>query len=246
MSTFKQKLKTLLYDSSYFKNPQNDEQKLNQIILKASRKIKRDNTRQSISLSNYKKYNSSKSILKTKLKIDKYFPKKSIYFKVKPNGISSKTAANMLQALSLIKTEKSRNIKEDSISDSICKYLYDTSKMKRIIKRNMEYFLEQNSHSKIKNSFYNRSKISFENRNNNMTKAVYNLKQIYSKKLNDLMKSKDDIILIDKNEENSKKRILNVYESFNKFRSKPNNQNDSYSRNNFNHLFYRTNFNFKY
>ena len=246
MSTFKQKLKTLLYDSSYFKNPQNDEQKLNQIILKESRKIKKDNTRHSISLANYKKYNSSKSILKSKLKIDKYFPKNSIYFKVKPNGISSKTAANMLQTLSLIKTEKSRNIKENSISDSISKYLDDRSKIKRIIKRNMDYFLEQNSHSKNKNSFYNRAKISFENKNNNMSKAIYNLKQIYSKKLNDLMKSKDDIILIDKNKENCKKRSFNVYESFNKFRSKPNNQNDSYSRNNFNHLFYRTNFNFKY
>ena len=239
MSSFKQKLKNILYDSSIDKNIRNEEQKFSQIMLKAFRKIKRDNNRQSLSL-NYKKYNSSIS-LKTKL------PKKSNCLKLKSKGISPKTAAFMLQTLTLMKNENSRNnIKENSISESISKYLDDNYKMKRIIKRNMDYVLGDNSHSKSKYSLYNKPKNSFDNKKHiNMRKSIYNLKQVYSQKLNDLMESKDDILLIDKNKGNYKNKKINIYETFNKFRSKPKNKNDSYSRNNVNQLFYRTNFYFK-
>ena len=74
MYSFKQKLKKILNDSYSFKEPINMEQKLDQIILKTFRKIKKDNNRQSILWSNYK--NNSIKLNQEKSKKKVFFSRK--------------------------------------------------------------------------------------------------------------------------------------------------------------------------
>ena len=59
MTSFKQKLKTLLNDSSSLKDMSNFDKKFDQFFLRTYRKIKKDNTRQSINFSECKKFFSN-------------------------------------------------------------------------------------------------------------------------------------------------------------------------------------------
>ena len=54
MNSFKQKLRSLLNDSSSIKDTSNIDQKFEQFLLRTYRKIKLDNTRQSLLVSTYK------------------------------------------------------------------------------------------------------------------------------------------------------------------------------------------------
>ena len=96
MSTFKQKLKILLKDSSSSNLPLNDDQLLGKIMLKTLQKIRRSNSRQPIQLFTYKTKNNLYK-KESKSSIDEYLQKNNI-----EKGISSKTALNMIQALSLL------------------------------------------------------------------------------------------------------------------------------------------------
>ena len=226
MSSFKQKLKVLLIDSS-LKVPKNIEQKFDNIMLKTFRKIKRDNTRKTIL--NYKN-NSSKNIMpKGKIKNNFYLKENNSLNKKK--GISPQTAVNMIQTLSIIKNANSRNNNYDPFYSTMYKYLDGSLKIKNKIQRNIDYIRNESSNSKNKYSICNRPKCSFiEN------KTVYNLKQIYSnsnkrKKLIENEKG-EDILFNDNNK--LKNNNLFFYESFNKLQKNKKYKNSFYSRNIFN------------
>ncbi len=220
MSSFKQKLKVLLIDSS-LKVPTNIEQKFDNILLKTYRKIKRDNTRKSIL--NYKNY-SSKNIM----------PKGIINLKDnnslnKRKGISPKTAVNMIQTLSIIKNPYSRNNNYNNpFYSTMYKYLNSSLKIKNKIQRNIDYIRNESSNSKNKYSICNRPKCSFIE-----SKTVFNLKQIYDNKRKSIIENEkgEDILF---NENNKlKNNNLFFYESFNKLK-KNKKKNSFYSRNIFN------------
>ena len=81
MSTFKQKLKSLLNDTSSLNDTSNVEKKFDQFFLRTYRKIKKDNTRQSISIFESKKTFSNDH---RKIKKDLFLIKKmSSYLKEK-------------------------------------------------------------------------------------------------------------------------------------------------------------------
>ena len=222
MSSFKQKLKDLLNDSSILKNPSNIDEKLGQLMIVAYRKIKRDNNVNSIYRNN--RNNSSRNIKFQK----NYFRQKSENFiKKQKKGISPKTAENMIKTLYLLKNQNSRNIYNESTYESINKYLNDSSITKQKIERKIDYFKKENPNFNHKYTICNRPITSF-----NKNKSVFNLKQIYKTKLNDLNKKNDDLFSDNDKDENILKKRNNVFNSFNKFIKKPKNKNYSYSRNN--------------
>ena len=246
MSSFKKKLKILLYDSS-LKIPKNIEQKLDNIMLKTYRKIKRDNTRKSIL--NYKN-NSSKNI-KSKNKIE------NIYFSIKKNysfsnnnkrGISPKTAISMLETLSIINKKNSRNVNNDSLYLTMHKYLNSSMKIKNKIQKNIDYIKNDNSNSKNKYSICNRPKCSFNNKFNESKKAsIYNMKQIYNKKLIENKKIDDHLFKdMNNNDKDLRKNNLYFYESFNRHQKNKKNQSFNYSRKICEKNFYKDSFIFNY
>ena len=186
MSSFKQKLKSLLKDSSSFQIPKNNEQKFGQIMIKTYRKIKKENSRQLILLTN--KTFSSKSINSLS---SKFLPEKLGCNKNSQKGISPKINSNMLQALSFLKNNNSINLKKDPTLEKISKYLNDNLKIKSNLKRNIYY--RRNSNSISNYSIYNRPKTSFNSRNNsNKRKSAYNFKKAYTRNINILIKNKED------------------------------------------------------
>ena len=220
MSSFKQKLKTLLKDSSVFKIPLNNEQKFWQIMIKIHRKIKQDNNRQSL-LSNYNTYFSTN--------INKHLKEKINYTK-KQKGISPKTAANILSGLGLLKRKDSRNLNKYPIYEKMNKYICDNYKIKQKQQNDINYLIDNNTNSYKRKC--NRPKSSF-NKNKKENKPIFNLKQIYYRNVNDLMKNNND-------KEHSKKK--NFFDSFNKFRKNSNNKYFKYSRNNSIQHFSKSNF----
>ena len=152
MSSFKQKLKALLNDSSSFQNAINNEQKFGQIMIKIYRKVKSCNNIQSKLLINYKTY----SFENINYQKDKYFPEKKDYFSKNKKGISQKTAINMIEALSLLRNYNSRNCNKDPFYEKMNKYLNDTSKTNHKIQRDLFYFkIDYSNHNY---SRYNRPK----------------------------------------------------------------------------------------
>ena len=104
MSSFKQKLKSLLSDSFSLKDASNIDQKFDQFLLRTYRKIKRDNTRQSIMVSKYEN-NFSNNFHKT----SRNFFVGNSNISRKKRGISPNIAKRMVQTFSLVKNENSMN-----------------------------------------------------------------------------------------------------------------------------------------
>ena len=209
MSSFKQKLKSLLNDTSSFKYPINNEQKFGQTMIKIYRRVKSYNKNQSKLLNtNYKIY-SSKNLNSQK---NICFPEKADYISKNKKGISPKTAINIIEALSLLKNYNSRNCNKDPFYEKMNKYLNDTSKTNQKIQRDLYYFKIDNS-----NSYYsrcNRPKSYFNVKNNrNKNKHIYNLKQNYHKNMIDLINKEDNLFY--NNENNIKKDNYIFFDSFN-------------------------------
>ena len=97
MTSFKQKLKSLLTDSSSFKDVSNIDQKFDQFFMLTYKKIKKDNAPRSLLVSKCSN-NSHKSIRN-------YFKTKSHRYEIN-KGISPKTAKSMIETFSIIDKEK--------------------------------------------------------------------------------------------------------------------------------------------
>ena len=139
MSTFKQKLKSLLNDTSSLNDTSNVEKKFDQFFLRTYRKIKKDNTRQSISIFENKKTFSNDY---RKVKKD-LFLNHSITSGNK-RCISPKIAERMAQTFSLMKNENSKNIYNDYKSgifyNTINKFMDNSSKLKMKIQKGIDSF----------------------------------------------------------------------------------------------------------
>ena len=217
MSLFKQKLKNLLNDSYSLNQQKNIENQFCNIILKTYRKIKKDNRRQSIILSSYKK-NSSK-LLKSKIYHNNrfYSEKDNNSMKIK-RGISFKTAESMIQTFSLLNND-SRSYSNNPFYIHMSKYLKDNSKSKEKLQKPIDFFKIENSISKI--HLCNRPKTFFKiiknNKNINRNSTFYNLKPTYSKKRVNLINTKNtNKFLFEENKDNSKKNNYNFSETIKK------------------------------
>ena len=237
MSSFKQKLRYLLNDSSVYPIPTNMDQKLDRIILKTYHKIKKDNRQQSIMM-NYK--NDSCKLNKSKL--CKNFSDKNSYSINSLRGISPKTAVNIVQTFSILKNnnENSRNHNNLYFYTCLSKYLKEPSKINQRIKRDIEYLSSENSkYNDIKNK--NRFTSTFNNNN-------YEKKRNLSHKINsNLQKTnlKTFGILINKKNKFEDYKV-NIKEDknfntiFNDFKKERKNKIFNYSRNNFKKYFCKT------
>ena len=217
MSLFKQKLKNLLNDSYSSNQPKNIENQFCNIILKTYRKIKKDNSRQSIILSSYKK-NSSK-LQKSKIAHNNrfYSNKENYSMKIK-RGISFKTAENMVQTFSLLNND-SRSISNNPFYINMNRYISNNSKSKEKIKKHIDFFKIENSTSK--NHICNRPKTVFKiikkRKNINRNPASYKLVPTYSKKLVSIMNSKkNNKLIFEETKDNTNKKNYNFSETIKK------------------------------
>ena len=231
MSLFKQKLKNLLNDSYSLNQPKNIEDQFCNIILKTYRKIKKDNSRQSIILSSYKK-NSSK-LQKSKIAHNnRFYSDKERNSLNKKRGISFKTAENMVQTFSLLNND-SRSCSNNPFYINMSRYLNNNSKSKEKIKKHVDFFKIENSISK--NHICNRPKTVFKiiknNKNINRNPTFYKLKPTYSKKLASFMNNKNNKLIFEENKDNTKKNNYNFSETIKKNQNIIKFNNCSFSRN---------------
>ena len=153
MTSFKQKLKSLLTDSSLFKDMSNIDQKFDQFFMLTYKKIKKDNAPRSSLVSKYSN-NSHKSIRN-------YFKTKSQHYEIN-KGISPKTAKSMIETFSIIDKEKLyNNYQSEKFYNSINKYLDNSSKIQRKIQKSIDYINKDNYNLKSKCSMINRPKSIF-------------------------------------------------------------------------------------
>ncbi len=231
MSLFKQKLKNLLNDSYSLNQPKNIEDQFCNIILKTYRKIKKDNSRQSIILSSYKK-NSSK-LQKSKIAHNnRFYSDKERNSLNKKRGISFKTAENMVQTFSLLNND-SRSCSNNPFYINMSRYLNNNSKSKEKIKKHVDFFKIENSISK--NHICNRPKTVFKiiknNKNINRNPTFYKLKPTYSKKLASFMNNKNNKLIFEESKDNTKKNNYNFSETIKKNQNIIKFNNCSFSRN---------------
>ena len=177
MNSFKQKLKSILNDSSSLKDMSNIEQKFEQYLLKTYKKIKRDNIRQSIMVSYY-----STNERKTTRNIFK----RNTSLSGNKRGISPKTAHRMVQTFSLMKNTNSNSFYNknnyDTFYNALNRYLSNSSKIQKKIQRDIDYITKENYKSKIKVSGINRSKSLFNNNTINLNNHTSKNKTINSMK----------------------------------------------------------------
>jgi hypothetical protein len=237
MSSFKQKLRYLLNDSTVYPITTNMDQKLDRIILRTYHKIKKDNRPQSIMI-NYK--NDSCKLNKSKL-CNKKFSEKNSYSINSLRGISPKTAVSIVQTFSILKNNNnSRNHNNLYFYTCLSKYLKEPSKINQRIKRDIQYLSSENSNyndSKNKNRFtstFNNS--NYERKRNLSHKANCNLQKMNLKTFGHLINNKNNFEDYKANikEDNNFKTI------FNGFKKERKNKKFNYSRNNFKKYFCRT------
>ena len=232
MSLFKQKLKNLLNDSYSLNQPKNIEDQFCNIILKTYRKIKKDNSRQSIILSSYKK-NSSK-LQKSKIAHNNrfYSDKECNSMSIK-RGISFKTAESMVQTFSLLNND-SRSCSNNPFYINMSRYLSNNSKSKEKLKKHIDFFKIENSTSK--NHICNRPKAVFNitknNKNINRNPTFNKLKSTYSKKLASFMNTKkSNKLIFEESKNNTNKNNYNFSETIKKNQNRLKFDNCSFSRN---------------
>ena len=175
MNSFKQKLRSLLNDSSSIKDTSNIDQKFEQFLLRTYRKIKLDNTRQSLLVSTYKNNYSNNFRKTTRNSINNHSK-----ISEKKRGISSNIAERMAQTFSLMKNENSNsiynNFQSDMFYNAINKYMNNSSKIKRKIQRGIDYIIQDKNNSTIRYSGNNRPKSLFN--------KTININNIYSNNKN--------------------------------------------------------------
>ena len=212
MNSFKQKLKSLLNDSSSIKDTSNIDQKFEQFLLRTYRKIKLDNTRQSLLVSTYKN-NFSNNFRKT---TRNSFINNS---KITENkrGISPNIAERMAQTFSLMKNENSSNIynnfKSEMFYNALNKYMNNSSKIKRKIQRSIDYIIQDKNNSTIRYSGNNRPKSLFN-------KTIYNIRKIYENNNEKLSKEKEKDITGESFRNNLRKGKIDFNDYFNQFRNR--------------------------
>ena len=183
MTSFKQKLKALLNDSSSLKDMSNIDKKFDQFLLRTYRKIKRDNTRQSFISSNYNNYS-----INNRKTTRNFYISNNINKSGNKRGISPKIAERMAQTFSLMKEENSKsiynNFRDEIFFNAINKYLKNSSKIKRKIQRDIDYITKDKNNSSIKYQGMNRPKSVFNNNTININKfySSNNNKTIYNKR----------------------------------------------------------------
>ena len=227
MNSFKQKLKSLLNDSSSIKDTSNIDQKFEQFLLRTYRKIKLDNTRQSLLVSTYKN-NFSNNFRKT--------TRNSFINNLKitenKRGISPNIAERMAQTFSLMKNENSSNIynnfKSEMFYNALNKYMNNSSKIKRKIQRSIDYIIQDKNNSTIRYSANNRPKSLFNKTininniySNNKNKTIYNIRKIYdnNEKLSK-EKEKEKDITGESFRNNLRKGKIDFNDYFNQFRNR--------------------------
>ena len=159
----------------------------------------------------------------------------------------------MVQTLNLLKNDNLNNINDYPFYTTMSKYLKNDINInkKNQIKREIELFRLENSNSNTFN-ICNRPKSTAndkisKNYNNNYNRNIctFNLKNIYNKKVNILIKNKGkDKIIFEENKVNLNKDKNNYSMSFNKLHKKLKHKNFIYSRNSL--LFSNTGNYFKY
>ena len=229
MNSFKQKLKSLLNDSSSLKDTSNIDQKFEQFLLRTYRKIKLDNTRQSLLVSTYKN-NYSNNFRKTTRNLFMYNTKIS----GKKRGISPNIAERMAQTFSLMKNEKSRsiynNFKSDMFYNALNKYMDNSSKIKRKIQRSIDYIIQDKNNSTISRySNNNRPKSVINNSininsiySNNKNKTINNIRKVYENNNERISKEKDreKDITGESFRNNLRKGKIDFNDYFNQFRNR--------------------------
>ena len=225
MNSFKQKLKSLLNDSSSLKDTSNIDQKIEHFLLRTYRKIKLDNTRQSLLVSTYKN-NYSNNFRKTTRNSFMYNTKIS----GNKRGISPNIAERMAQTFSLMKNEKSRsiynNFKSDMFYNALNKYMDNSSKIKRKIQRGIDYIIQDKNNSKIRYSKNNRPKSVINNSinindiySNNKNKTINNIRKIYDNNER-ISKEKEKDITGESFRNNLRKGKIDFNDYFNQFRNR--------------------------
>ena len=175
MTSFKQKLKTLLNDSSSLKDMSNFDKKFDQFFLRTYRKIKKDNTRQSINFSECKKFFSNNY-----RKVKKDLALNNSNISGNKRGISPKIAERMAQTFSLIGNENSKNncyndYKSGIFYNTLNKFMDNSSKLKIKIQRDIHYINKDRYKSTVKFTGINPNKSKFNS---------YIINNIYSTKKN--------------------------------------------------------------
>lgn len=221
MTSFKQKLKSLLNDSSSFKDMSNIDQRFDQFLIRTYKKIKKDNAPQSILFSNYTK-----------------FPHKTTrnFFGTKPQrieskrGISPNTAKSMAQTFHLMNKENSmnyynNNYQSENFYNTLNRYLDNSSKLQRKIQKSIDYITKDNFISRSKCSGINRSKSVFNystiNKNShNKNKIMYNMRKMLEKTVNNFSQKKGININSNSFRNNIRKQKLDFNDYFNQFRNR--------------------------
>ena len=213
MSTFKQKLKSLLNDTSSLNDTSNVEKKFDQFFLRTYRKIKKDNTRQSISIFECKKTfpNDYRKVKKD------LFLNHSITSGNK-RCISPKIAERMAQTFSLMKNENSKNIYNDYKSgifyNTINKFMDNSSKLKMKIQKGIDSFNKDKYKAKV-----NFSGISGINQSKNHFNS-YIIKDIFFIKKNKTIYKTKKEISGESFRFNIRKGKLDFNNYFNQFRNR--------------------------
>ena len=223
MSSFKKKLREILDDSTTFKSPSNNDEKLCHLMKKTFRKIKRDNSRHSLYINNSTKDINNKS------KLD-------FFLKKQKKRITHKTGSHMKQTFSLLKNHNSRNYNIILNYKTKSKYLNDSTIIKQKLERSINYLNKDISNLNHTYKICNRPITSFNkniNKSINKNRTVFNLKQINKRKSNNLIKNNDNFFNDnDKDILIKSKSKFNDETSFNQFIKKQKNKIYSYSRKN--------------
>ena len=242
-SSFKQKLKYILNDSSSIKLKNNstiDDQQFDQYLLKTYKKIKRHNTPQLITYT----INATHTT-KNRTTRNFFFEESKNNNKYK-KGISPNTAERMMQTFSLVKNKKEEqnsmrsfgNNKYDIFFSKINKFLNKNSKIKRKIQRDCDYIIKDinntncnNNNYKINNinnrfSTINKTKSFFENntiKNNfNFTKnkIIHNMRRIFEISKDNTSIDKGKGIIDESCKYNFRKGKLDFANYYNQFRNR--------------------------
>ena len=218
MTSFKQKLKSLLNDSSSFKDMSNIDQKFDQFLMRTYKKIKKDNAPKSIMVSKYS--NNTPKVTRN------YIQNKS-YRRQNNRGISPNIAKCMAQTFSLMNKENSMNNQNEDFYNTLNKYLDNSTKMQRKIQKSIDYITKDIYTSKSKCSGINRPKSVFNfNAINNMNsqshknKIIDNMMTILEKTNNNSSIKKEREIKSTGFRKNLRKEKLDFCDYFNQFRNR--------------------------
>ena len=221
MNSFKQKLKSILNDSSSLKDMSNIDQKFDQFLLRTYKKIKRDNIRQSIMVSNY---------ITSDRKTTRNIFKPNTIISESKRGISPKTAHRMAQTFSLMKNDNSKNnysnYKNETFYNALNRYLNNSSKIQRKIQRDMDYITKDSYKPKIKASGANRSK-SFLNNNtinvnyySSKNKTINSMRKMFENTFDKSPKEREKDINGETFRINLRKGQIDFSDYFNQFRNR--------------------------